>query len=236
MTFVLALLGIIGVNIVLSGDNAVVIALACRTLPKKLQKIAILWGCAGAVILRIILTLGVVLLLRIPYLQFIGGLLLVWISVKLLVENEEHSEVKCSSSFWGAVRTIIVADIIMSLDNTLAIVAVANGDIILIVFGLVLSVPIIIFGSQIIMKMMDRFPIIVYVGAGLIAWTAGEMLIRDTKVSVYLPDFVNHWLPLGVTVLVIAGGWLYNRIKLRSSKDVLEADKNLAKKIDNKID
>lgn len=207
MEFLLALLGLMMVNIVLSGDNAVVIAMACRNLPCKQQRQAILWGSGGAIILRIILTIVAVKLLEIPYLQFAGGALLVWIAAKLLLEKDNEEEVAASNSFWGAVKTIIVADLIMSLDNTLAIAAVANGDMLLLILGLALSIPLIICGSQILVYFMDRFPFIVYIGAGLIAWTAGEMMIRDGQLGHFITGAVPVWLlPAVITVVVVGLG------------------------------
>lgn len=207
MEFLVALFGIMMVNIVLSGDNAVVIAMASRCLPSKQQKMAILWGSAGAIVLRIVLTIVAVALLQIPYLQFLGGLLLVWIGAKLLLENDEDEKVEAAASFWPAVKTIIMADLIMSLDNTLAIAAIANGDYLLLILGLVLSVPLIICGSQLLVKVMNKFPIIVYVGAGLIAWTAGEMMVRDQRIGALIIQHIAGWvLPAIITVGVIGIG------------------------------
>lgn len=207
MEFMLALAGIMMVNIILSGDNAVVIAMASRNLPKKQQRLAILWGSGGAIGLRIVLTVVAVMLLQIPYLQFVGGLLLVWIAAKLLMEDEAEEHIEASGSLWAAVKTIIIADIIMSLDNTLAIAAIAKGDWLLLIIGLGLSIPLIIFGSQILVTIMNRFPIIVYAGAGLIAWTAGEMMIRDQKIGHTLTAYTPEWLiPLAITVCVLALG------------------------------
>lgn len=207
MEFVIALLGIMMVNIVLSGDNAVVIALASRCLPPAQQKKAILWGSAGAIGLRVILTLVAVMLLQIPYLQFIGGLLLVWIAAKLLVEDNSCENIEASDSLWAAVKTIIIADIIMSLDNTLAIAAIAKGDWLLLILGLGISIPLIIFGSQLLVMVMARFPIIVYAGAGLIAWTAGEMMVRDQKIGPYITGVIPHWvIPALITVGVLGIG------------------------------
>lgn len=209
MEFLVALAGIMMVNIVLSGDNAVVIALASRNLPAKQQKQAILWGSGGAIVLRILLTLVAVFLLQIPYVQFFGGLLLIWIAAKLLLEDGGEEHVEAGTSFWGALKTIIVADLVMSLDNTLAIAAIAKGDYLLLGIGLALSIPLIVFGSQIIIKIMDRYPIVVYLGAALIAWTAGEMMMADEKVGTIIHSFVPGWLvPTVITVGVVALGLL----------------------------
>ena len=218
MEFLVALFGIMMVNIVLSGDNAVVIAMASRCLPPKQQKMAILWGSAGAIGLRIVLTIVAVALLQIPYLQFLGGLLLVWIGAKLLLEEDDGEKVEAAASFWPAVKTIIMADLVMSLDNTLAIAAIANGDYLLLILGLVLSVPLIICGSQLLVKVMNKFPVIVYFGAGLIAWTAGEMIVRDqrigTAILAYIPDWV---LPAVITVGVVGIGLWHSYRKPESA-------------------
>lgn len=240
--FFTALLSIIGINIVLSGDNAVVIALAARNLPPQHQKKAVLWGSGGAVILRVLLTIVAVYLLKIQFLQFLGGLLLIWIAVKLLIEEEEADEVastnKAQTNIWSAVKTILIADVVMSLDNTLAIAGAAKDNYVLLIAGLALSIPLIVFGSTIIMKMMDRYPVIVYIGAGLIAWTSGEMIDSDKALQVYLPHFMHQhpYLPALLTVLVVGAGWLYNQSKGRTASDVLEADEKAAQRIDKQID
>lgn len=194
MEFLLALASIMMVNIVLSGDNAVVIAMASRCLPPKQQKMAVLWGSAGAIGLRVILTLVAVVLLQIPYVQFIGGVLLIWIAAKLLLEDKCEENVEAGGSFIAAIKTIIVADLVMSLDNTLAIAAVAKGDFILLGLGLALSIPLIIFGSQLIIKIMDKYPLVVYAGAALIAWTAGEMMISDHQIGPVIHGVLPAWL------------------------------------------
>ncbi len=209
MEFLLALASIMMVNIVLSGDNAVVIAMASRCLPPKQQKMAVLWGSAGAIGLRVILTLVAVVLLQIPYVQFIGGVLLIWIAAKLLMEDKCEENVEASGSFMKAIKTIIVADLVMSLDNTLAIAAVAKGDFMLLGLGLALSIPLIIFGSQLIIKIMDKYPVVVYGGAALIAWTAGEMMLNDHKIGPVIHGLLPAWLiPAVITVGVLgASAW-----------------------------
>lgn len=208
MEFLVALASIMMVNIVLSGDNAVVIAMASRCLPPKQQKMAILWGSVGAIGLRVILTLVAVVLLQIPYVQFIGGLLLIWIAAKLLTEEQGEECVEAGASFGAAIKTIIVADLVMSLDNTLAIAAVAKGDYLLLALGLAISIPLIVFGSQLIIKIMDKYPVVVYAGAALIAWTAGEMMISDHKIGPVIHDLFPAWLiPAAITVGVLAVGY-----------------------------
>jgi YjbE family integral membrane protein len=239
MDFLLALMEVIVVNLVLSGDNAVVIALAAHRLPARQRKLAIFFGSGGAIVLRVLLTIAAVELLRIPFLQFVGALLLVWIAVKLLIEDEVADETaRAQDGLFGAVKTILIADIVMSLDNTLAIAAVAKGSWSVLIFGLVLSVPLIVFGSTLIMKMIDRFPIIVYIGAGLIAYTAGEMIASDAAVTPYLPQIFHGTVYLGVLLAagVIAYGWRYNAARGRSAEGVLSADKEAAQRLDDRLE
>jgi YjbE family integral membrane protein len=208
--FLGALLEVMLVNIVLSGDNAVVIALAARNLPPRQRRQAIVWGSAAAIVLRVGLTLIAVQMLKVPFLQFAGALLLVWIAIKLLIEDEAADEAQqAHGHLFGAIRTILIADVVMSLDNTLAIAGVARGDALLLTAGLVLSVPLIVLGSTLIMKIMGRFPVVVYAGAGLIAWTAGEMIDSDAAMQPYLPGIFHgtYWLPLGLLILVLCYGW-----------------------------
>ena len=180
--WVIAVLQIIAIDIILGGDNAIIIALACRNLPKDQRLAGILWGTAGAIILRVILVFFATSLMEIPGLRLIGGILLIWIGVKLLTEVETHNfdgKINQSSNLLTAIRTIIIADFVMSLDNALAITAAAKGDIGLVVFGLLLSVPIIIWGSALILRLMERFPVIITAGAGLLGWLGGGLMISD---------------------------------------------------------
>ena len=209
MEFIGALLGIMMVNIVLSGDNAVVIAMASRNLPPKQQKMAILWGSAGAIGLRVGLTLVAVMLLSIPYLQFLGGVLLVWIAAKLLMEDGHDDEsIQASDSYMSAIKTIIIADLVMSLDNTLAIAAIADGNYMLLALGLALSIPLIVFGSKLLMTIMEKYPVFIYAGAALIAWTAGEMMLSDGKVGPIIESVIPGWvIPAVITAGVLAMGF-----------------------------
>ena len=180
--WVIAVLQIIAIDIILGGDNAIIIALACRNLPKDQRLAGILWGTAGAIILRVILVFFATSLMEIPGLRLIGGILLIWIGVKLLTEVETHNldgKINQSSNLLTAIRTIIIADFVMSLDNALAITAAAKDDIGLVVFGLLLSVPIIIWGSALILRLMERFPVIITAGAGLLGWLGGGLMISD---------------------------------------------------------
>jgi len=192
--FWLGLGGIIWVNIILSGDNAVVIALAARSLPQRQQKLAILWGAAAAVVLRIILTIVAVEMLKLPYLKLIGGALLFWIAVKLLVpEDEGDDDVRSSEHLIGAIKTILVADLVMSLDNVIAVAAVAKGSILLLVLGLLISIPLVVFGATMLMKVMERYPVIIVVGAALIGYVSGEMLVTDPTVVEWF-KLNAHWM------------------------------------------
>jgi YjbE family integral membrane protein len=206
MDWIMPLCSLILVNIVLSGDNAVVIALASRSLPARQRKTAILIGSGGAIVLRILLTLVAVALLRISYIQFAGGLLLVWIAAKLVMEEDKEENLQASDRLWVAVRTIIVADLVMSLDNTLALAAVADGNLLLLAVGPApLDPPDRLRGPD-HHKVMERFPVVVLGGAALIAWTAGKMMIEDPKVGGYL-HFMPEWaLPVLVTVGVVTAG------------------------------
>jgi YjbE family integral membrane protein len=191
--FWIGLVKIIWINIILSGDNAVVIALAARSLPPDQQKKAVLFGSGAAVVLRIVLTVVAAKLLELSFLQIIGGLLLLWIGVQLLGdEEEEDGDGKEYGSMMAAVRTILIADLVMSLDNVIAVAAAAKGSFVLLILGLAISIPLVIFGSTLMIKLMDRFPIIITLGAALIGWVGGETIASD----VALKDFAaaNPWL------------------------------------------
>lgn len=222
------LLQIILVNIVLSGDNALVIALACRNLEKRHQKPAILIGSGGAIVLRIIFVLIIDQLLHIGYLKLVGGLLLLWIGVKL-VQGEDEGDgdgVKASGSLWGAIRTIIIADAVMSLDNAIAIAAAAHGDTVLIVLGLIISIPLIIFGATLIMLLLNRFPIIVIAGGGLLGWIAGEVLATDPayadKLAAALPHAKTIFEIGGAVITVAIGYFLQYRAKKRERAEPVD--------------
>lgn len=207
---------IIMINLLLSGDNAVVIALACRNLPLELRKKGILFGVGGAIVLRVILTMFAVSLLALPYLKLIGALLLLWIGIKLIVPEEEHGadSIQADTRLMGAVKTILIADLVMSLDNVLGVAAAAKGNVWLLIFGLVISIPMIAWSSQMVMKLIDRFPIIIYAGGALLGYVAGEMLVGEILfASLVEPRHYLHWLvPAMCAVLVLAvGRWLEMR-------------------------
>lgn len=208
---------IILIDILLGGDNAVVIALACRSLPPEQRRKGILWGTAGAIILRVILIAFALALLSVPYLKIVGAVLLIWIGVKLLVpeDEDEHSNIQASDKLWGAVKTVIVADLVMSVDNVIAIAGAAQGageqhQLALVIFGLLVSIPIIVWGSQLVLKLMDRFPIIITLGGMLLGWIAGTMAHSDPAVVNYLPQekVWNYGFGIAGALLVLALGKL----------------------------
>ncbi len=182
--FWVAVLQIIMIDLVLSGDNAVVIALACRNLPAEQRRRGILWGVAGAVGLRVVLTMAAALVMNLPWLKLVGGVLLLWIGVKLLVpEDEDGHDISPASHLWGAVRTIIVADFVMSLDNVIAVAGASHGNLGLLVFGLLVSIPLIIWSSQLVLHLMERWPVVVVIGAALLGWVAGAMIWTDPALA-----------------------------------------------------
>lgn len=180
------LMKIIGINIILSGDNAVVIALAARSLPPKQQKQAVIWGSVAAIVMRVILTFFAVAMLSLPWLKLIGAVLLVYIGVKLLVPEDGHGDVAAGSNMMQAIKTILLADLVMSLDNVIAVAGAADGSWLLIVLGLLISIPLVIFGSQLLLKVMDRFPIIITLGAALLGFVAGEMAVTDPAIGAWV--------------------------------------------------
>lgn len=226
---------IIMIDILLGGDNAVVIALACRRLDPRRRKLGILWGTAGAILLRVILIFFALTLLAIPYLKIVGALLLLWIGVKLLIPepDEGHGTIEGSDKLWAAVRTVIIADFVMSLDNVIAIAGAAEAageghQMPLVIFGLLVSVPIIVWGSQLVIKLMDRFPIVITVGGMLLGWIAGSMLISDPAVKDHVEPYIS-WLsyaaPLAGALLVLAAGkWQSSRRKVHEAVEEVVED------------
>jgi YjbE family integral membrane protein len=214
--FWIGLVKIVWINIILSGDNAVVIALAARTLPPNQQRLAVLWGSGAAVVLRVVLTVVAAKLLELPYLQIVGGLLLLWIGVQLLGEEDDEGEgeVKHHGSLGAAIRTILIADLVMSLDNVIAVAAAAQGSLTLLVLGLAISIPLVIFGATLMVKLMERFPVIVVAGAALIGWVGGETIVSDHVFAATL--HANAWLHyagalLGALLVVAIGKFLQSR-------------------------
>ena len=216
--FFSALLAIIVIDLVLAGDNAIVIALAARGLPPEYQKKAIVWGTVGAIVIRAVMTLGVVWLLKVPGLMLVGGLLLIWIAYRLVVPKKEHNEHAGSKgNFWTAIKTIVIADAVMGVDNVLGVAGAAHGSFLLVVLGLIISVPIMVFGSSLVLKWMERFPWIVYVGAGVLALTAASMIDKDPLLEDY---FSSHRLFDWAIYVVIAGGVLLAGYWRNSNKAV----------------
>ena len=215
--FWLAALEIVVINILLSGDNAVVIALACRNLPPHQRRWGVFWGAIGAIVLRIVLTFFAVSLLKLSYLKIIGGLLLVWIGIKLIAEedDEEGHDLHASDRMLGAIRTVVIADLVMSIDNVLGVAAAAKGSPLLLIFGLVVSVPLVIGGAQLIMRLIERFPVLIVAGGGLLGFVAGELIVEDSAIV----DWVQaqaRWLSwaaplIGVAVVVGPAKWLQRR-------------------------
>ncbi|HEX6003235.1 MAG TPA: TerC family protein [Burkholderiales bacterium] len=220
------LLTIIWVNIILSGDNAVVIALAARSLPPHQQKRAVFWGAGAAVVMRIVLTIVAVELLKLSYLKLIGGALLLWIAVKLLVPEDDAGEgIESSSNLWGAIKTILIADLVMSLDNVIAVAAAAKGSIVLLILGLAISIPLVIFGATMLMRLMERWPVIITIGAGILGWVAGEMAVTDPVIAHWVEENAAwlHWVApaAGAVLVIIVGKWIASRAE-REHKGVID--------------
>jgi YjbE family integral membrane protein len=212
-TFWLAVLQIVAIDILLGGDNAVVIALACRKLPEAQRRKGILWGVAGAIALRIVLIFFALQLLALPLLKVAGALLLLWIGIKLLQPEDDdgHANVAGSTHLLGAIKTIIVADAVMSLDNVIAVAGAAKGELGLVAFGIFISIPIIVWGSQFVLKLMDRFPLVITLGAALLGWIAGDMVLGDVIVKPYLadaPGWLHYISAAAGAVFVVAIGTL----------------------------
>ncbi|NOT81682.1 MAG: TerC family protein [Gallionella sp.] len=235
--FWMDVLKIIMIDLLLSGDNAVVIALACRNLPEAQRKKGIMFGVGGAIGLRVILTFFAVSLLALPYLKLVGAVLLIWIGIKLILPEDEHGEdnIKADTRLLGAIKTIIIADFVMSLDNVLGVAAVAHGNVFLLVFGLLISIPLIAWSSQLVLKMIDRFPFIIYAGGALLGYVAGEMLVTEAlfKPLVEAQHYL-HWLvPVICAALVLlVGKWLAAR-KVVESVAVNLVDGSVAAKPKN---
>lgn len=226
LQFVYALGAIVIIDLVLAGDNAIVIALAARTLPRDLQKRAIVWGTVGAIAVRILMTVVVVWLLQLPGLRSIGGALLLWIAYKLLAADESAGDHEVTdegggrrrTEFWDALRTIVIADAVMGLDNVLGVAGAAKGSYLLVVLGLAISIPIMIWGSTMILKWVERFPVIIYVGAAVLVWTAASMIFHEPWVAVALEDQTAlRWLlSVGAVGAVLALGYRARRKQVQA--------------------
>jgi len=203
--FWIAVLQIIAIDIMLGGDNAVVIALACRKLPPDLRNKGIFWGVMGAIVLRVVLIFFALQLLALPYLKIVGGLLLLWIGVKLLIpDDDEHEGIDGGTTLFAAIKTIIVADAVMSLDNVIAVAGASHGSIVLVTFGILVSIPIVVWGSKLVLTLMDRLPIVITLGAALLGWIAGGMLLTDPV----MPESVAKSVPYAHYVFAAVGAIL----------------------------
>jgi YjbE family integral membrane protein len=219
MDFLSALAAIIVIDLVLAGDNAIVIALAARNLPKDLQRRAIIWGTVGAVVVRASLTVGVLWLLQIPGLLLAGGLLLVWIAYRLLAGDDgDKHDVKPATTFWAAMRTIVIADAVMGMDNVLAVAGAAHGSVLLVVLGLVISIPIVVWGSTLILGWIERFPALLYVGGAVLAWTAAKMILGEPLVE----DWLAHQPALRAAVYMVVVGGVLAAAALRKRKELFQ--------------
>ena len=215
--FWIAVLQIIAIDILLGGDNAVVIALACRKLPEAQRSKGIFWGVFGAIALRVVLIFFALQLLELPFLKVVGALLLLWIGVKLMQpeEGDDHGHIEGSAHLFGAIKTIVIADAVMSLDNVIAVAGAAKGDLGLVVFGILISIPIIVWGSQFVLKLMDRFPVVITLGAALLGWIGGGMIVGDVVVKPWLegaPSWLHYVTSVaGAALVVLLGSWLAKR-------------------------
>jgi YjbE family integral membrane protein len=207
-SFVMAFINIMIIDLILSGDNAVVVGMAARNLPPRQRKKAVLYGTLGAVVLRISFTGIALWLLMIPYIKLIGGVLLLWIALKLLIQEEQEASIGSGQNVWDAVKIIIIADVIMSLDNVLAIGGAAKGDLYLVIFGLMLSIPLLMWGSTMVAKWMNDYPVLVYFGSGVLAFTAGTMILEDPAAHLVRWTFAYAGImfPLLLTGLVLLFG------------------------------
>ncbi|GIP16750.1 membrane protein [Paenibacillus montaniterrae] len=215
----LSLLNIIFIDLVLAGDNAIVIALAARNLPADKQKKAIIWGTVGAITIRILATLLVVRLLDLPWLHLAGGLLLIWIAFKLLVQEDQHDDIKAGTTLWQAIRTIIIADAAMGIDNVIAVAGAASGHMMLVVIGLIISVPVVVWGSTLFIKLVNRFNWILYIGGAVLAFTAAKMITGEKAKVLDLKSFFEshntlYWIFIIIVIaLVLVSGYVVNKRK-----------------------
>ncbi|RJF99403.1 TerC family protein [Noviherbaspirillum saxi] len=240
-SFWVAVLQIVAIDIVLGGDNAVVIGLACRRLPERQRRLGILWGMIGAVGLRVILIMFAVTLLAVPYLKLVGAALLLWIGIKLLLPEEEEGghKIEAGATLVAAIKTIIIADAVMSLDNVIAIAGAAGDSKVLIVFGLLLSIPIIMLGSQLVIKLMDRFPIVVVLGGALLGWIAGDMAVSDVVVKDWFAANMPYasWAGpvLGAVLVIAVGKLIASRAEARAGAlEDLAAEKQASENAGNR--
>lgn len=214
-----ALISIIFIDLILAGDNAIVIGMAARKLSPKQQKKAVVWGTFGAVAIRIVATVAVVELLKFPGLLLAGGLLLGWIAYKLLIAEEEHKDIAAKGSLWAAVRTIVIADAAMGIDNVIAVAGAAHGDTVLVVIGLIVSVPIVVWGSTLFIKIVNRFPSVIYIGSGVLAYTSAKMITHEKLLHGVFTASAVQWAFIAVVVIgILAAGRIRNRRRTYAHK------------------
>ena len=228
--FWIAVLQIIAIDIMLGGDNAVVIALACRKLPEQQRNKGIFWGVVGAIGLRVVMIFFALQLLAVPYLKIVGGLLLFWIGIKLMLpeHEDEHDNIDGGTTLMAAIKTIVVADAVMSLDNVIAVAGASHGSMVLVTFGILVSIPIVVWGSKLVLTLMDRFPIVITLGAALLGWIAGGMLLTDQAT----PESISKGIPYahylfaasGAVLVVVVGKWLGSRQAPRAAIELSSAD------------
>ena len=223
----LAILQIIAIDILLGGDNAVVIALACRKLPEAQRNRAILGGAMGAILLRIAMIFFALQLLELPYLKLVGAALLLWVGVKLLIPEQEdaHDNLTASPQLFGAIKTIIVADAVMSLDNVVAVAGASGGSLELVIFGIVISIPIIIWGSKLVLHFMDRFPVVITLGAALLGWIAGSMAVTDISLPT-LPEWSRYVAGLAGALMILVVGKIFARIREATPQQIPNCERN----------
>jgi YjbE family integral membrane protein len=215
--FWIAVLQIIAIDIMLGGDNAVVIALACRKLPPEQRRQGIFWGVIGAIGLRVVMIFFALQLLALPYLKIVGALLLLWIGIKLLLpeHDDEHGNIDGGTTLMAAIKTIVVADAVMSLDNVIAVAGASHGSMVLVSFGILVSIPIVVWGSKLVLTLMDRFPVVITLGAALLGWIAGGMLLTDPAmpptVAASVPYASQVFAATGALLVVLVGKWLGSR-------------------------
>ncbi|APW45198.1 TerC family protein [Rhodoferax antarcticus] len=224
--FWIAVLQIIAIDIMLGGDNAVVIALACRKLPPEQRNKGIFWGVIGAIGLRVVMIFFALQLLAVPYLKIVGGLLLLWIGVKLLLPEDEegHDSIEGGTTLMTAIKTIVVADAVMSLDNVIAVAGASHGSMVLVTLGILVSIPIVVWGSKLVLALMDRFPVVITLGAALLGWIAGGMLLTDKALPDALVQSLGPWHYLlsaaGAALVVLLGKWLASRRPVRAGVEL----------------
>ncbi|MGG4035325.1 TerC family protein [Paenibacillus cisolokensis] len=214
LEFYTALLTIVLIDLFLAGDNAIVIGMAARNLPKNQQKKAVIYGTAGAIGIRIIATVLVVQLLNIPWLHLAGGLLLIWIAYKLVLQDDGHGDIKAGNTLWQSVQTIIIADAAMGIDNVIAVAGAAHGDMALVIIGLLISIPVIVWGSTLFIKLIDRFPWIIYIGSGILAYTAAKMITHEPVLESFFEPVLIGWsFKIAIIALVILAGMATNNMR-----------------------